>query len=56
MKKNLLITAFAVSLCLLSGTLSICVAQDARLSLQEAQNWADGMAQALVDNFWGAQF
>ena len=50
MKK--LIAAFAFCLCLLP----VCAAQDARLSSQAAAQWADGMAQALVDNFWGASF
>ena len=50
MKK--LIAAFAFCLCLLP----VCAAQDDRLSSQEAAQWADGMAQALVDNFWGASF
>ncbi|MBP5621502.1 MAG: hypothetical protein J6X44_05755 [Thermoguttaceae bacterium] len=49
--KRLLIT-LAISLWLLP----VCVAQDDRLSFQEASNLADGMAQALIDNFWGASF
>ena len=47
-----LFAALAVYLSLLP----IGVAQDDRLTSQEAQIWADGMAQALVKNFWGASF
>lgn len=47
-----LFAAFVVYLCLLP----VCVAQDDRLTSQEAQKWADDMAQALIDNFWGASF
>lgn len=48
------LTTFAVCLCLLP----VCVAQDELepLSPQEAENWADDMDQALIDNFWGASF
>ena len=47
-----LFAAFAVYLCFLP----ICVAQEGRLSYQEASKWADDMAQALIENFWGASF
>ena len=47
-----LLATFAVCLCFLP----VCVAQDEPLSLQEAQNWADEMNRAFIDNFWGASF
>lgn len=50
MKK--LLTAFVASLCLLPTQ----AAPDAPLTLCEAEQWADGMAQALITNFWGASF
>ncbi len=47
-----LLAAFAVYLCFVS----FCVAQDDVLSSEETAKWADDMAQALIDNFWGASF
>ena len=51
-----LFAIFAIWLCLFSGLRTLSVAQDNQLSSQEAQKWADDMAQALIDNFWGASF
>ena len=50
--KRRIFFAFAAQLCLLP----LCAAQDEQLTAQEASNWADRMAQALIDNFWGASF
>ena len=51
-KTKRILTALVVYLCFLP----ICVAQEDRLSYQEASKWADDMAQALIENFWGASF
>ncbi len=50
MKK--IFVAFAFCLCMLQ----VCAAQEERLSSQETAQCADDMAQALIDNFWGASF
>ncbi|MBR6388103.1 MAG: hypothetical protein IKS14_07595, partial [Thermoguttaceae bacterium] len=47
-----LFATVAAYLCLFS----VGAAQDDRLSFQEAQDWSDKMARALIDNFWGASF
>ena len=52
MKMKRLLAAFAVCLCFTP----ICAAQDDVLSSEEASKWADKMARALIDNFWGASF
>ena len=48
--KRLLVAVLAC-ICTLSAA-----SQDDVLSSREVKKWADGMAQALVDNFWGASF